>query len=277
MRLIRGLCVCVSLAGGAVAEPATASEAATSEAWWLWGDRRPSQWIVQVEPSAWWVGLAGDVRIGGGGAVDLTDVEADGPVLAPAGEAHIRGDIWTMSLSGFGASVDESGTASAGFTAGGLVVGAGAPVRTSFDYTGFEATIGARVWRTSLGEHPLEEVEMRLHLYGGARAHVVDVDFSSGGVSAGDSATWVQPLIGAKLELEIWDRATMDVALDYGMWPGGSNDISGINVIAGFQWHPWGNVGVQIGYRMQVIDGEDGGFEWDGSAAGIFAGAVVRF
>ncbi len=248
-----------------------------SESKWLWNDRHPAQWVVQFEPSAWLIGLAGDVRVGGGTRVDLTSVGADDPAVAPAGELHFRGDIWTVSLSGFAVGIDESEPAAVGFTAGALTVGAGAPVRTEFDYTGLEATLGARIWEQPLGDEPAEQVMMRLHVYGGARAHVVDVRFSSGGASAEDSATWVQPLLGAKLELELWDIGSFDVALDYGLWPGGSNDISGLNVIAGFQWRPWGHVGVQVGYRLQIVDGQDGDFEWDGSAAGFYGGAVIRF
>ncbi len=244
---------------------------------WLWNDRHPAHWVVQIEPSAWLLGLAGDVRVRGGTKLALTSVGADDPAVAPAGEVHFRGDIWTVSLSGFAVGVDESEPAATGFTAGALTVGAGAPVRTEFDYTGLEATLSARVWEKALGDDPDERVMLRLHVFGGARAHVVDVRFSSGGAGAEDSATWVQPLLGAKLELELWDRASMDVALDYGLWPGGSNDISGFNVIAGFQWRPWSHVGMQVGYRLQIVDGQDGNFEWDGSAAGFYAGAVIRF
>lgn len=114
----------------------------------------------------------------------------------------------------------------------------------------------------------------------GARVWSVSTDFDFnggilGGTSANDGATWVDPLVGAKLKADLGS----DVYLSgWGM-------IGGFGVSSDLMWDIMGGIGYDVserfslfgGYRAVSVDYSHNGFVYDVVQQGpIFAG-VLRF
>lgn len=257
-------------------------ESEQAEKWWLWGDKRPSEWTVQLEPTVWYMGLGGDLRLGSGGGgtpFNVADVNMDDPEFSPAGVARLRGGDLTFTLSAFGYSGAESAGARSAFTAGGIPVAIGTPVRTEIDIVSGELAVGYEVfaWPGPQANGAPPEVEARVDVYGGARFLNFSTDMTIGGAAVSDDGYTVHPLLGARLVLDMFDRCTVDVSVDAGYMPGDSRNATAINAVAGISYHPWGNVGLTFGYRILRIDMEDGTQSFDGSLAGLFANVVIRF
>lgn len=253
-----------------------------AEKWWLWGDKRPSEWTVQIEPTVWYMGLGGDLRLGSGGGgtpFNVADVNMDDPQLSPAGVARLRGGDLTFTFSAFGYSGAESAGARAAFTAGGIPVAVGTPVRTEIDIVSGELAVGYEVyaWPGPHANGAPPDAEVRVDAYGGARFLNFSTDMTIGGAAVSDDGYTIHPLLGARLVLEMFDRCTVDVSVDAGYIPGGSRNATAINAVAGISYRPWGNVGLTFGYRILRIDMEDGSQSFDGSLAGLFANVVIRF
>lgn len=239
---------------------------------------------MQLEPGVWYMGLGGDMIVGGGTTFSASDVNIDDPEFSPAGEAHIRGGDLTFSLSAFGYSGDETAGARNAFTAGGIAAAVGTPVRTEIDIVSAELAVGYEVfgWRTkrdceASGIDWPQDAEVRIDVYAGARFLNMSTDLTIGGAAVSDEGYTVHPLIGARLTLEMFERTTVDVAADVGYFPGSTRSATAINAVAGFSWRPWGNVGATFGYRILSLQMEDGSQEFDGSLAGLFANVVIRF
>ncbi|MBL0921941.1 MAG: hypothetical protein IBJ10_07410, partial [Phycisphaerales bacterium] len=106
----------------------------------------------------------------------------------------------------------------------------------------------------------------------------MDAQVSSGGGSASGEGWFAQPMGGARLELELTRKFSVDLCLDGGWWPGDSGGSTSVSVMVGFQWRPWDNVGFQIGFRQMffTLDDEDE-LEYDGSIGGLMGALVLRF
>ncbi len=250
-------------------------------------DRRPEAWSLQIEPTFWLAALGGDVNIGGAGDVSVETLDVDDANPAAAGEIHFRHERLTFTVFGAGVGIDESSTARSAFSAGNLAIAQGAPIDTELDYVNAHATVGYRVWnwppaaQTDRWKGPAyadSDVTIGLDLVAGARLHWMDVEIRSGGGSAGGDGVFVQPIIGARLELELTRAFSIDLGLDAGWWPGDSSGSTSVSVIVGFQWRPWENVGFQIGFRQMFFDLRDEDeLEYDGSIGGLMAAVVLRF
>lgn len=262
----------------------TPAPAEKADHWWLWGESRPTDWTVQLEPGVWYMGLGGDMIVAGGTTFSASDVNIDDPEFSPAGEAHIRGGDLTFSLSAFGYGGDETAGARNAFTAGGVAAAVGTPVRTEIDIVSAELAVGYEVfgWRTkrdceACGLPWPQDAEVRVDVYAGARFLNMSTDLTIGGAAVSDEGYTLHPLIGARFTLEMFERTTVDLAADVGYFPGSTRSATAFNVVAGFSWRPWGNIGATFGYRILSLQMEDGSQEFDGSLAGVFANVVIRF
>jgi len=99
-----------------------------------------------------------------------------------------------------------------------------------------------------------------------------------GGPTAEVSESWVDPLIGARLGLDLTDRWAIS----------GEADVGGFGVGADFTWNVQAALGYRtrlfgrettfaLGYRALHQDYDDGGFEWDVTMHGPLLGTAVRF
>jgi hypothetical protein len=195
-----------------------------------------------------------------------------------------RLDPWRIVVSGFSTSVEGEWTSDQTVRFGGLIVSPGQFARTSIDFTGLEAALGYRLWEREVGVSPGGRVKARpsITLLAGGRIHDIDITSSLSGPSAGFrqdfDKTFVEAIAGARLELELYERATIDLQVDGGLGP----DSSSVSIWVGFQYRPVNWVGLQLGYRHLGFDLESGSgeetFEWNqGGAAGLQANLVLRF
>lgn len=295
------LCL-LALAGAAIAQPAPPAEAPTpppspeiekaragtapptdaERAEWLFGTR-PSAWTIEARPILWFAALGGDIRLGRGGTnVKAEDLRLDRPSVTPGGEFRFREGDLTFGISAFGYSHNNEASAAVAFNAGATAIPAGTRVRSEATVTSGELTGGYRVWGHDFrndGE-PLEnapDVSLRLDIYGGARFINPRVSIATAAATVEESTLLGQPLLGARLQLEMLEKTTLDFSIDYGIWPGDEREFRSVNVHVGFQWRPWGNVGFEFGWRGMFNRIKSSGIDLDGSLQGLTGAVIIRF
>lgn len=246
-------------------------------------------WTLQFEPAAHFIAPAGDIRLpnSGGletGEIDLDTLNIDSPRLSPFGELHIARGKWRISATGFWTSQDDRvARIETPVQVGDLALNAGDRVSSSLDFGTFEGTASYRVLdkRSRTNARGRTAASAGVDIIGGVRFFDVDFDIEGPGGSDGASHLWAQPVVGARLELEFDERFGIDAASTFGYLPAGDNESFSWDITVGLSWRPVENLGVQIGYQMLAFNLKDGddaeAFEWDGSLAGLYFGAVLRF
>ncbi|RMH32121.1 MAG: hypothetical protein D6692_00040 [Planctomycetota bacterium] len=239
-------------------------------------------WRLSLEPSIWAPGLGGDLGFGAGDfqveRLRVDDARASALLRVQAR----RGDL-VLDASGFVFSFDDATRTDAVQSAGGLAFAAGDPARVRFDLVSAELTVGARVWGVSLpGPGAGRVVKIGVDAFGGLRAYSLDalVGSPGGGTRSGDGL-WVEPIVGARLNVDLLNSAGFFLTLDAGAMPIGDHTSTSFDIVTGIQWRPLRLVGVQFGWRQLLVDLQDGDgagrFEYDGALAGLFGSVVIRF
>ncbi len=263
-------------------------------------DAKPRPWRMQATAGVWYVGLGGDLTMPGwsedgpspppadglattGPTQDLAHLGLDALRLAPTLRVDARLDPWRLTFSGFSTSAESNWSSPSTLRFGTLTIEPGDGVRSQIDYTGLEFAIGYRFWEKALGTSPAGRVKVSpsVTAFVGARLHDVGVRTTrtSGTTVQNQVAdeTFAEPIVGLRLELDLYERATLDLQVDGGY----SGPSASWSAWAGFQYRPLDWLGVYIGYRHLGFDLESGSgtdrFRWDGAAAGLGAGVVVRF
>jgi hypothetical protein len=119
-----------------------------------------------------------------------------------------------------------------------------------------------------------------LDLLAGVRAWFVNTDVHLGtgllqGRSGSVSEQWVDPIFGAKANINLGDGFYLSL---YG-------DVGGLGAASDLTWQVFGGVGYRFnntvaaaaGYRYLAVDYENDGFVWDVSMRGPMIGLVLRF
>lgn len=239
-------------------------------------------WSIQLEPSIWVPAIGGDVRLPGGvGKAEFERFDVDDPTLTPMGELTFRHERLTISVSGFGFSMSENASVDTDSSVGGLNFPAGSGGDVDVDFFSAQATVGWRVWQEPLGEND-RRITLSLHVYGGVRGYDFKTTFTTvGGASVSESDGWVEPIFGARFVADILEDFTLEVAVDAGAMPLGDHTSASLDIIAGIQWRPHANVGVQFGWRQLLVylKDESGAdeFSYEGALAGLFGSVVLRF
>lgn len=258
-------------------------------------------WRVQIQPSAWFVAPSGTLRMpisaGSGGGAFTTEGDAvavermnlDSTRLMPAGELHINSERWRFALSGAAFGIDREGTvADSSFRLGSVQVDAGDAMDVSFELTTVELTGGYRVWGydfTAASEPPQNAVDAACRVYAllGARFYDFSFDLTNrdGGASTGADQFFGEPIAGARAEFDIARDFSLTLQLTGGGFADSDRSSFSVDIVSGFEWRPFENVGVRIGYRQLAFDLADGDgaeeFEYDGRLAGLLAGVTIRF
>ncbi len=248
-------------------------------------------WTVQVEPVVWYAGPAGDLTLpGGAGEVQLSTLNLDTSRVSPAAEIHINADRWRFSFSGADYSADIETTSNSAFQIGSLSVADNDTMRNQYDWTTVQLTAGYLFWThdfAAASEKPEDAVPavLRLYAFGGGRLHDIDISLQSlAPARAGTTGTdqfYAELIVGARAELELAEDFTLDLELSGGGMADSDRSIASFDIIAGFQWRPCENVGLQIGWRQLAYwlsDADaDQEFSLNGETAGVYAGVVIRF
>jgi len=157
-----------------------------------------------------------------------------------------------------------------------------ADVGTPFGIVADKIDVTAATWMVSGygGYSVLDTDTVRLDLLGGARLWSVQSDFElKGGLLDGgsrdDGVTWVDPVVGAKIRL---DLAPDIYAVSWAM-------IGGFGVGSDLMWDLMAGAGYDIndnwslfgGYRAVSVDYRNNGFVYDVVQQGPVVAAIVRF
>ncbi|MFG0256418.1 MAG: hypothetical protein ACF8GE_00780 [Phycisphaerales bacterium JB043] len=243
-----------------------------------------SPWVVQVEPSLWRPGLFGSIQAPGSvGETELEDIDLDESGYAGAIEAKFRLDEESsIRWNAFVFEQSERSIAKDTFTFGSVSGVFGDAVSSEVRFSSVELVYEWEWWSKELpAKDPRDSVRMNVDAYAGLRAYDIAFDVSANGGMMRADQQWIDVIVGARLEVDLAPDLAFDFAADVGgMGLGDYGSFSG-NVLTGFHWRPDERLGVQFGYRFlfnSVVDGDEPSrFEWIGSTAGVYLGAVWRF
>lgn len=253
-------------------------------------DQPPSRWTLSFEPSLWYVAPSGKMRLfsqsGASDKIELGDANMDSPRLSAFPEVNATDGEWGLSFRAldFG-STTRDWTAEATLELGDQTFTAGDAARTSMDLAVFELEGMYRAYSAAF--EPRDEADgggfrVRSDLDGiaGFRYYDLTMRFdrvAGGGVS--ETQHILEPVIGIKYTLELYEEVTIDARLTLGPGNLGSTGLS-VDIQIGFQWNPTEHFGMQIGYRQLAYSLSAGGnddFDYTGAMAGLYFGAVLRF
>lgn len=263
----------------------------------------PRPWTIEIDPIVWFVAPSGDLTLPvtsgtgpgsfttAGQSVRLADLNLDSTRLRPAGSIRINADDFQIAFMGTDFSLNRGNeTASAGFRLGSVEVAPGDQYSIDFQLGTYELTLGYRVWEKDFqkdSERPEDGVPVQAKVYvlGGVRVYDVlfDLRRQVGQVNeqARSDEFFAEGVLGARAEVAFTRSFGIEVQLTGGAQPFGNHTAFSVDIFAGFQWRPYENVGLQIGYRQLAYtlkDGKDlGQFRYDGALAGLYTGLSIRF
>jgi hypothetical protein len=133
------------------------------------------------------------------------------------------------------------------------------------DEVSLDLMAGGRYWDVQ------NDIDVEVTVAGGGLAGIT----LSRELSGSDGATWVDPMLGAKVRI---DTTTPVYFTGWGM-------VGGFGVGSDFTWDAMGGVGYQwtdkfatvLGYRALGVDYEDDGLVYDVVQQGVALGAVFNF
>lgn len=225
-------------------------------------------WQFEGTPYLWASGMKGDVQAGRlpKTAVDMSFSDImDTLDFGLMGAFEARKGRWGILVDAIYMKVSDSADASQGP----LTVGADATVKQSM-------FAGAVAYRAMEGTALVD-------LIGGLRYTKLDVDAKidaslfnlAGTVKRSGTKDWIDPYIGARVQVPFADRWTF---VGYG-------DVGGFGVGADFTWQASAGVSYEftktvsgiLGYRYFKVDYDHDGFVYDMRSDGIYLGATMRF
>lgn len=256
---------------------------------------RNETWSVRAEPSVLFFAPGGTVRLPTFAAGSTTpaisqdtfsvsELKADDPAASPFAEMHLSKGDWRFSLRGVSMSGDSEALAQAPGAVGDFTFATGDLLRTSLSHSQYEVDVAYLLKAAAL--EPYEsghKLQSKFELIGGARLFDVEWDVRNvdNGSSGTDDVTLFEPFAGAKLSLRFYERFDADLQLTFGGMPAGDSNSLSIDVIVGGTYRFTDNLGLQVGYRFmgfELESADDGGeFDWSGSIAGLYVGAMVEF
>ena len=225
-----------------------------------------SDWKFSVALYGWAAGLSGDVGVFGlpPQNIDLpfSDVIQD-LEFAAMGLAEARKGRFMMGVDVTYTNVSKSVNTPFGIVANSIDV-----TNTSLMLTGVA------------GYGIIDSDMARLDLIAGARLWSVNNDFDArgglvGGRSWSDGATWVDPLVGAKLRVDLLPNVYVASWAMIGGFGVGSDLMWDLMAGAGYDFTD--HFSLFGGYRAVSVDYSDDGFVYDVVEQGPVVAAVVKF
>ena len=264
-------------------------------------DRFAPEWLIQIDPTLWFVGPSGKFKLpvnsgsgpGGftteGDSLRVNDLNLASTRIRPAGTLTVATGKWRFSFWGSQYEVARSNfPVSFSGRLGAAAFAAGDHLKLDLALGTYELTAGYRIWDHDFGArsaHPESAVDalFTLHLLGGLRLYDLGIDAENltTPARADGSHFFAEPVIGVRAEAIIDTDFSVIVQLSAGGLPLYSTKSYSLDVVAAFQWRPFMNVGVQIGWRQLAFDLQNGRdldkFQYTGRLAGLFTGVVIRF
>lgn len=282
------LAVVLGASAGAVGQAAPLEPGAAPEGGVLGPGNKDDEWTLRLELMAWYASPGGDLEMPGleleGEAVRLSTLNLDSPRLSPLVELTVASGDWRLAASGFSYSIDgremlaeESGEI------GGVGFSEGETISSSLDFASWQAAARYEFYEwpkrpTRNGSWPFV---LSAEAVGGLRFYAVDMEAESAGGRASHDEFFADPYVGLRIVMDVAERLTLDVEATLGYFASGDREVFSNDIMVGFMYRPTENLGVQIGYRQlafDLISGDDEDeFEFGGSLAGVYAGAVLRF
>lgn len=247
------------------APPATPSPIGVSDELW-----EPGRWTLQLEPGVWFASMGGDIQAGNGAKTEFRDIDGDADSAHTA--ASLRGmyrkDRLTVLVDGFYLDFNEGD--------------AGAGSAVDFTLWSADASVGWEVWewkrQRMVGGEPRDTgLAARLVPYAGLRVIAPDFTVTAGGGSDSGSQEFIHPLVGLRVELEIFDRFSIDTGADVGAFDLLGEDAFAFDWSLGIRVNVTENIAAQIGFRQMFMDLESDDVLLDGSAGGLMAAVTIRF
>jgi hypothetical protein len=239
-----------------------------------------SGWTYEFTPYFWSTGLEGSAR---GGNLPTTNFDMDFSDIwdvldfAAMGTFEARKGRWGFSLDLLYFSLSDSGTSSmtgAGPAGSTLTVGSDVEIKqTMLALTGMYRLMDAR---TSVdlvaGLRYMDidvEADIDASLFGAAGAG------AAARVSRGGVRDWTDPLIGVRIQHAIAEGWTLAGYADVGGFGVGS-DLTW-QAALGATYVQSKSIAWKFGYRYMSIDYDSGGFRYDVTMQGPYAGVGIRF
>jgi len=215
-----------------------------------------SEWQYKVSPYAWLAGLDGDV--GARGLVapveqDFSDlVDNVDLALMLGGEAH--NGTWGGFVDGMYMELEDDKTTAAG-----------------------KVSAEVEQWLVSAGALYRVMADDKISVDVGAGGRYIDVDLDLGTPrgDASGSQNWIDPILVARLQLQLVERVFLQLA----------GEIGGFGVESDLVWQLTGSAGYQLtdavslllGYRYLDYDYEENGIVYDAATMGVGAGVTIEF
>lgn len=232
----------------------------------------------------WYVSPSGELKLpggpSGGDRVELEDLNLDTPRPRPYGAFEFRYDDWEAGFLAVDYSADVNSFATEPFSLGGIDLLAGDNLDIDFQLAVFEPWVGYRFYSHDFSDGDRDLVG-DLSVYGGVRFYDLDIDARSGPSAANADELFIEPFVGLRGELELYQDFFVDLRGGFGGFAIDDTESFSVDIMVSFAWRPTPAAGVQIGYRQlaYILETGEGASEvaHEGALAGIFAGLEIRF
>jgi opacity protein-like surface antigen len=257
-------------------------------------DLAPVPWTISVEPSAWFVGISGRVKLPetvpastANVTTQAVDLNLDNPRFVPFGEVNARKGDWRFTVRGFLYDAEKNASGNTG-RIGDVSYASTDSLHSTINFASYEFEGAYTVAGKPLNklEDGVYAVDTKFDIVAGMRIYDINWDVqnstaTSGPTDASFSGVFFEPVVGVKLNMDLGKYCTIDLQVAGGAMPAGSKTSYSFDIIAGFMFRPTPHVGVQIGYRslffgMQNGSG-DGEFSFNGAVQGLYGGLDFRF
>ncbi len=220
-----------------------------------------SGWRIRTAVYGWGTALDGDVTLRGNKApadasfadlLDKLDFAFMGAAEVSNGEWGLLADVFYAELSVGNARGNRS----------------------------FSSEFSQFIGNFVITHNLIEDEETRLDIYAGARVNSLDASLDIqtnfiGTFSGSDDKSWVDPIIGARIQQELPNAFFVRMAGDIGGF--GVSSDSTWQALAGLGYHLNDSSSVLLGYRGIGTDYQDGEFGYDVISHGMLLGYECRF
>jgi len=241
-------------------------------------------WSLSFEPTIWRPAIDGGLQLPGGtGRPDYRDFGVDGTHLTGMGYLRFHKNKLMVEASGFDFTFSRNAVAKSALSVGGLSFTSGQSANIDVTFSSAQVIAGWRLISNVLTEADAPvPVSLNLDFYGGIRGYSFDTTISSSASSVSDAGFWVEPIIGVRGSMEIFNKVTLHLSFDGGAQPIGDHTSNSFDITVGARWRPTPRLGIQFGWRQLIVNLNNGGGSDklelnNGTLAGLYGSLVVRF